>query len=190
MKKLFLAIGLMIGMIAAPVMAQTTTATQSAGSSSDVTVIAAAGTTNNPADQTVKYSGHTWTTPSVQGSYFAGANGCLVGKGGGIAGGPIGLSFSSGSNDPSCDRRNDAAAWHALGFDNIAVARMCQDLGNADAFFSATGFACPGKGGDRYKLADGTLAPEVVLYNSGLAGQDMRTFRSPTQQVPALPVKK
>jgi hypothetical protein len=51
-----------------------------------------------------------------------------------------------------------------MGFDNIAVARMCQDTKNADAFFATTGFACPGTGGTgRYKRPDGSPAPEVRL---------------------------
>ncbi len=90
----------------------------------------------------VRYSGHEWTTPSVQGSYFAGANPCLVGVGGSGAGGPIGLSFTFGRSDAGCQRRSDAAAWHALGHDDVAVARMCQDDDN-HAAFEAVGYTCP-----------------------------------------------
>jgi hypothetical protein len=93
-------------------------------------------------DPTINYSGHTWTTPSVQGSYFAGANPCLIGIGGGAAGGPIGFSFNLGRSDQGCQRRSDAAAWHALGHDDVAVARMCQDDDNRIAYESV-GFICP-----------------------------------------------
>ena len=90
----------------------------------------------------VRYSGHEWTTPSVQGSYFAGANPCLIGVGGSGAGGPIGLSFTFGRSDAGCQRRSDAAAWHALGHDDAAIARMCQDDDN-HAAFEAVGYTCP-----------------------------------------------
>lgn len=157
-----------------PALAQdgsTSTANGTAQAANNVTVVADAGR-YAPADTSVRYSGHTYTTPNVQGSYFAGANGCLVGKGGGVAGGPIGLSFSSGTNDEGCDRRNDAAAWYTLGFKNVAVARLCEGTKNADAFFSATGYACPGTNGKgRYKLADGTNAPEMVLRNDLASGK-------------------
>ena len=83
-----------------------------------------------------------YTTPSIQGSYFAGANPCLVGVGGGAAGGPVGLSFTFGKNDEGCTRRSDAAAWHALGRDDVAIARMCQDTDNRKAF-EAVGYVCP-----------------------------------------------
>jgi len=95
-----------------------------------------AGTTN------LRYSGHEYSTPSVQGSYFAGANPCLIGVGASGAGGPIGLSFTFGRNDPGCQRRSDAAAWHALGHDDVAIARMCQDDDN-HAAFEALGYLCP-----------------------------------------------
>ena len=57
----------------------------------------------------VHYSGTSsqYTTPSVQGSYFAGANPCLVGVGAGGAGGPVGLSFTFGKNDEGCTRRSE-----------------------------------------------------------------------------------
>jgi len=142
--------------------------------------------TNVPQKQDVNYSGHTYTTPSVSGSYFAGANPCLVGTGVGGAGGPIGFNINIGKNDQDCTRRSDAAAWFALGLSGVAVTRLCQDRDsrnpmNADAFYSATGFACPGsntKG--RYKLADGTLAPYAMLGNA------MKIRNTPEFKDPAL----
>ena len=87
---------------------------------------------------TVTSGGHLYTTPSVPGStYFGGANPCLVGYGAGGAGGPVGLSFSFGKNDEGCTRRSDAAAWHALGYDDVAVARMTQDDDNLKAWNAA-----------------------------------------------------
>jgi hypothetical protein len=155
----------------------TQTSTSGSTSNSNTQVIAIAGgkgefggTYNTPAHQSVDYSGHTWTTPSVQGSYFGGTNPCLVGTGGGVAGGPIGISFNAGRSDEACTRRSDAAAWHAMGFDNIAVARMCQDEKNADAFYASTGLACPGSNAKgRYKMSDGTLAPEMRLVSDAHA---------------------
>lgn len=135
-----------------------------AQSQSTVNVMAIAGPqTSVPVRQEVVYDGHTWTTPSAQGSYFGGANPCLVGSGGGAAGGPIAFNINVGRNDEGCQRRSDAAAWHAMGFDNVAIARMCQDQKSADAFFSATGQACPGAAVGRYKLQDGSPAPTAVL---------------------------
>jgi hypothetical protein len=133
-------------------------------SSNQVTVMAIAQPqTLGPSEQKVTYDGHTWTTPSAQGSYFGGANPCLIGTGGGAAGGPVAFNINIGRSDEGCQRRSDAAAWHAMGFDNVAIARMCQDIKSADAFFAATGQACPGAASGRYKLADGSAAPRASL---------------------------
>lgn len=145
----------------------TTTGTNSASGSAQaantVNVIADAGR-YAPADTSIRQSGHIYSTPNVGGSYFAGANPCLVGTGVGAAGGPIGFSINAGKNDEGCTRRSDAAAWHALGLDQIAIARMCQDQQNADAFFAATGYACPGTNKDaRYKLTSGEKAETMAL---------------------------
>jgi len=137
---------------------------------STVNVLAVAGPqTDVPARQEIVYDGHTWTTPSAQGSYFGGANPCLVGTGGGAAGGPLAFNINIGRSDEGCQRRSDAAAWHAMGFDNVAIARMCQDLKSADAFFSATGQICPGASRSRYKLADGSEAPPAALVSNSRA---------------------
>lgn len=137
---------------------------------STVNVMAITGPqTQVPQQQEVTYGGHTWTTPSAQGSYFGGANPCLVGTGGGAAGGPIAFNINVGRNDEGCQRRSDAAAWHAMGFDNVAIARMCQDVKSADAFFAATGQTCPGAMADRYKLADGSAAPIATLVSNSRA---------------------
>jgi hypothetical protein len=91
-----------------------------------------------------KETGTLYTTPSVpQAGYFAGANPCLVGAGAGGSGGPIGLSIAFGRNDEACQRRSDAAAWHALGMDDVAVARMLQDEDNLKAYQN-TGRPMPG----------------------------------------------
>lgn len=185
MKKIVItAIVAALTMFAQPAMAQQvpgsgdTSTTSGSQSSSNTQVIAIAGgkgefggTYNTPGHQTV------WTTPSVQGSYFGGTNPCLVGTGGGVAGGPIGFSVNLGRNDAGCTRRSDAAAWHSMGYDNIAIARMCQDTGNADAFFATTGLACPGTGANgRYKLSDGSLAPEMRLVSDARSlPREMRT---------------
>ncbi|MEE8609564.1 MAG: hypothetical protein V3V60_16560 [Sphingomonas aquatilis] len=139
-----------------------------AQSSNTVNVMAITGPqTDVPTRQEVVYGGHTWTTPSAQGSYFGGANPCLIGSGGGAAGGPIAFNINVGKSDEGCQRRSDAAAWHAMGFDNVAVARMCQDIKSADAFFAATGEVCPGAMATRYKLADGSSArPAALVANS------------------------
>lgn len=174
MKRFIIGAGIVLAMLAQPAMAQSTGGTgttgSSTGSTSSVSVVAVTGpTSDTPEHQYVGYNGHEWTTPSVQGSYFGGTNPCLVGTGGGVAGGPIGISINAGRSDEACTRRSDAAAWHAMGFDNIAVARMCQDTKNADAFFASTGLACPGTAGTRYRLTDGSPAPEMRLVSDAKA---------------------
>ncbi|WP_267382867.1 MULTISPECIES: hypothetical protein [unclassified Sphingomonas] len=161
---------LVILLTPASVCAQTEMSTQT---NSAVNIQAITGPISQaPADQRVTYSGHEWTTPNAQGSYFGGANPCLVGTGAGAAGGPIALSLNVGRSDEGCQRRSDAAAWHAMGFDNVAVARMCQDLKSADAFFAATGQACPGSTPGRYKLADGSApaTASLVANSRAIAG--------------------
>jgi hypothetical protein len=152
-------------MTASPAAAQTTNQQQTDASAANTVVVnAVAGNPQYaPADQTVKYSGHTYTTPSMGGSVFGGTNPCMIGTGASGAGGPIGFSISLGRSDDGCMRRSEAAAWHALGFDNVAVARLCQDRDAADAFFAATHLACPGTAGDRYRYTDGTPAAEARI---------------------------
>ena len=128
------------------------------------------GSGSAPTTANVRYSGHEWTTPSVQGSYFAGANPCLIGIGGSAAGGPIGLSFTFGRSDEGCQRRSDAAAWHALGHDDVAVARMCQDDDNRTAF-EAIGFLCPQSRPKGAQVA--MLAPPSAPSAGGPAPQPM-----------------
>jgi hypothetical protein len=168
-------------MLAQPVLAQssTTTGDAAAQSNSNVSVVAITGPQGN---SDINYSGHTWTTPNVNGGYMGGTNPCLVGTSVGAAGGPIGFNLNLGKNDEGCNRRSDAAAWHGMGFDNIAVSRMCQDQKNADAFFASTGMACPGTGASgRYVGRDGTAAREANLVSAAPAlrpeervGLDMR----------------
>jgi hypothetical protein len=178
--------------------AQTTGTTGTANASNSVTVNAYTGTgngttgtdgtsgtsgtgTTGSAGSTttnVHYSGHEWSTPSVQGSYFAGANPCLVGIGGSGAGGPIGLSFTFGRSDDGCQRRSDAAAWHALGHDEVAVARMCQDDDNRTAF-EAVGYVCPQT---RVKLAAAAVITSPTSSRAVEAGQQAPV--SP-QQIPS-----
>ncbi len=173
--------------------ANSTTGTSQASNTVVVNAITGPNsTTNVPQKQDVNYSGHTYTTPAVGGSYFAGANPCLVGTGAGAAGGPIGFNINVGRSDKDCTRRSDAAAWYALGLPAVAVTRLCQDMDkrnpmNADAFFSATGFACPGTNSTgRYKLADGSLAPYPVLPNQmpvRATAPQAPTLVDPTQKV-------
>lgn len=138
-----------------------------------------------PADSTVKHSGHTYSTPVVAGSYFAGANPCLVGTGVGAAGGPVGFNINLGKSDKGCQRRADAGAWHALGFTNVAIARMCEDQKNADAWFANTGEVCPGADPARYKLANGSIAPISVISNPRVSGRDMPKEENTTPLAPA-----
>lgn len=166
MNKIILAAAALIAFAPIPAHAQDTNNAQTNGTaqaSNNVFVNADAGR-YAPADTSVRNSGHVYSTPGVGGSYFGGANPCLVGTGAGAAGGPVGFSINIGKSDKGCNRRSDAAAWHALGFDNVAIARMCQDMADADAFFATTGTACPGtQNSGRYKMADGSPAPVAQL---------------------------
>ncbi|WCM29617.1 hypothetical protein NDN01_12355 [Sphingomonas sp. QA11] len=169
MKAVLIASAVCAAWCAAPVAAQQAL-TDAAQSNSAVTVEAITGPVSEaPASEHVTYSGHEWTTPSAQGSYFGGANPCLIGTGGGAAGGPVAFSLNLGRNDEGCNRRSDAAAWHAMGFDNVAVSRMCQDIKSADAFFAATGSICPGADRSRYHMADGSTAPVASLVSNSRA---------------------
>lgn len=149
-----------LAMVATPALAQSADAGSQATNS--VNVVAVTGDTGS---SRIHSEGTMWTTPTVLGSSFGGANPCLIGQGVGAAGGPIGFSVSIGKSDQSCTRRNDAAAFNAIGMMPVAVALMCQPTdkknpyANADAFFAGTGKACPGTDRSRYKLADGSLAP-------------------------------
>ena len=146
--------------LASPAMAQETNA--GADASNTVNVVAVTG---------AQGTSRVWTTPNVAPGYVSGANPCLVGTGGGAAGGPIGFSLNLGKSDKGCTRRSDAAAWNAMGFTGAAIARMCQDQGNADAFFASTGLACPGTDRERYKLADGSKADYAVIPNRTVAAK-------------------
>jgi hypothetical protein len=122
--------------------AQTTDSNAVAANRTQVIAVAQGATTPANTTSNVNSSGHLYTTPAVPGgTYFGGANPCLVGVGAGGAGGPIGLSLSFSHNDEGCTRRSDAAAWHALGYDNVAVARMNQDDDNLKAWKAAMGSA-------------------------------------------------
>jgi hypothetical protein len=115
-----------------------TTASNAGNSQSSTYAPVTNNTTPANTSSTVTSSGHLYTTPSVPGgAYFGGANPCLVGYGAGGAGGPIGLSLSFSKNDEGCTRRSDAAAWHALGYDDVAIARMTQDDDNLKAWKAA-----------------------------------------------------
>lgn len=130
----------------------------------------------------IHYSGHEYSTPSVQGSYFAGANPCLIGVGASGSGGPIGLSFTFGRNDQGCQRRSDAAAWHALGRDEVAVARMCQDDDNRAAFESV-GFLCPQ---NRAKVALATIVAPASPSVTGSNPQQSMTYPQPVFPNPTI----
>lgn len=147
--------------LSTPAIAQETSA--GADAQNNVSVVAITGAQGDT-DSTIRHKGGTWSTPTVLGSNFGGTNPCLVGTGGGGALGPLGLSLSVGKSDEDCSRRSDAAAWHALGMDGVAISRMCQDKDNAEAFFRATKLRCPGDAVER-KYADGTLAAEAVIPN-------------------------
>lgn len=143
-----------LAMVASPALAQSADAGSQA--SNAVNVVAIAGDTGS---SRVHQSGSLYTTPNVMGSSIIGSNQCMVGTGIGGAAGPIGLNISIGKSDKSCVRRLDAAAFNAMGMRPVAIALLCQSKDSADAFFSATGLACPGTDRSRYKLEDGSLAP-------------------------------
>lgn len=135
---------------------------------------------NTSSSNTVTSNGHLYTTPAVPGgTYFGGANPCLVGVGAGGAGGPIGLSVSFSHNDEGCTRRSDAAAWHALGYDDVAIARMTQDDDNLKAWKAAGHGVAPAAA----PVAQVTPAPVVAPVPAPVATPV--AYHVPARNVPA-----
>jgi hypothetical protein len=54
----------------------------------------------------------------------------------------FGLSFGSTWQDDDCVRRKDSREWRAMGYPQVALARMCQNAENRQAA-AASGVQCP-----------------------------------------------
>ena len=144
MKTVILGFGMLL--IASAASAQTTTGSQ-AQNNVNVTALAGGGGSGGSTD--VHYSGHEYSTPNVGGSYFAGANNCLVGVGAGASGGPFGFSLNWGRDSAACERRMDAGAFFSMAgathdprLIEAALNRMCDGDDNKGAL-QAAGYTCP-----------------------------------------------
>ena len=146
MRKIILTAALMMAPAAA--FAQTTSGATSQSNDQAIAVVEGAGSgvgNGNYGSEDMHESGHLYGTPSVGGSYAAFANPCGLSSSGSGAGGPIGLSFSAGYEGAGCTTRASTAGFLALGLQKAALARFCQDQGNADAYFAAYGIPCIGQ---------------------------------------------
>jgi hypothetical protein len=73
---------------------------------------------------------------------ISGANACGVPMGASTSVLGFGFGFAGTPVDKGCERRDDAAAAHALGLNDVAVGIMCESPDFSSAM-SATGHACP-----------------------------------------------
>ena len=139
-------LGFGILLVASAASAQTTMGSQA---QNNVNVTALAGGGGGGGSTDVHYSGHEYSTPNVGGSYFAGANNCLVGVGAGASGGPFGFSLNWGRDSAACERRMDAGAFFSMAgathdprLIEAALNRMCDGDDNKGAL-QAAGYVCP-----------------------------------------------
>ena len=175
MKKLLISTAVLCLAFAGTASAQQvdSTGTGTASSESQAVQQTFVQTTNTgPADTTMKhtYDGGFDTTANVGNAIVSGgANQCAGGEGGGVGLTGFGINFVNAGETDGCSRRADSSGFNQLGYHFVAVARMCQEVKNADAWFAGMGTVCPGfnnwsgKYKGRYVLEDGSLAPKHVL---------------------------
>ncbi|MFC1615012.1 hypothetical protein ACFL22_00440 [Patescibacteria group bacterium] len=75
----------------------------------------------------------------------------------------VALSGGGTTEQKGCERRRDANMWKLWGEDTVAIARMCQDSKNADAY-RAAGKTCPQ---DKVKPTGGAVTKLPVSVNDG-----------------------
>jgi hypothetical protein len=100
--------------------------------------------TNYPSatSSTVTENGTLRTNTQAPDVVISGANACGLPLGASTS--ILGFGFAAGATptDKGCERRDDAAALHALGHDDVSMAIMCESPDVANAM-NATGHACP-----------------------------------------------
>lgn len=116
-----LAVGLAFA--ALPASAQTQSSSTSAGAVANAIVVSGSGSSSG--SNTVTYKGGVENVPSVYGALSVAPCTTAAQIGGAFLGG--GFTASLGSESEGCSRRANAAAFHAMGRDDVAMALLAQD---------------------------------------------------------------
>ncbi len=116
-----LAVGLAFA--ALPASAQTQSSSTSAGAVANAIVVSGSGSSSG--SNTVTYKGGVENVPSVYGALSVAPCTTAAQIGGAFLGG--GFTASLGSESEGCSRRANAAAFHAMGRNDVAMALLAQD---------------------------------------------------------------
>ena len=108
---------------ALPASAQTQSSSTSAGAVANAIVVSGSGSSSG--SNTVTYKGGVENVPSVYGALSVAPCTTAAQIGGAFLGG--GFTASLGSESEGCSRRANAAAFHAMGRDDVAMALLAQD---------------------------------------------------------------
>lgn len=122
-----LAVG--VAFAALPASAQTQSSSTSAGAVANAIVVSGSG--SGSGSNTVTYKGGVENVPSVYGALSVAPCTTAAQIGGAFLGG--GFTASLGSESEGCSRRANAAAFHAMGRDDVAMALLAQDPNVAKA---------------------------------------------------------
>lgn len=122
-----LAVGLAFA--ALPASAQTQSSSTSAGAVANAIVVSGSGSSSG--SNTVTYKGGVENVPGVYGALSVAPCTTAAQIGGAFLGG--GFTASLGSESEGCSRRANAAAFHAMGRDDVAIALLAQDPNVAKA---------------------------------------------------------
>ena len=122
-----LAVG--VALAALPASAQTQSSSTSAGAVANAIVVSGSG--SGSGSNTVTYKGGVENVPSVYGALSVAPCTTAAQIGGAFLGG--GFTASLGSESEGCSRRANAAAFHAMGRDDVAMALLAQDPNVAKA---------------------------------------------------------
>lgn len=114
---------------ALPAAAQTQSSSTSAGAVANAIVVSGSGSSSG--SNTVTYKGGVENVPSVYGALSVAPCTTAAQIGGAFLGG--GFTASLGSESEGCSRRANAAAFHAMGRDDVAMALLAQDPNVAKA---------------------------------------------------------
>lgn len=98
------------------------------------------------------------------------ADTCALATGGSAAGANLfAFGFVNDRTDKRCGHEADAAAWHSLGDNTMAMAMMCRTKADAAAYLATHGTPCPGQPGyvpaQPVALAEPAQRPIVLSSN-------------------------
>lgn len=125
--------------------AANSTAINGTGNTQGVTINQAASIIPTETTQHIDSSGSQTlkNTPSVSGSPLTSSNDTCMGSASGAINGPgFGIGLGKTYTDSNCVMLKNAREMWNMGFRAAALARMCGDADNKDAF-EMTGFECP-----------------------------------------------